>query len=117
MYAAERLPSPDPVPELVRLHNRRWDKRGGSTAFPTAAEVALAEGVEAMVLDVAGPHPVTLPLPEVRALAEGRGRVPAWTDPALQRAVAAVLEGEAAARSAHLDPCVGADARPFVSVL
>ena len=78
--------------------------------------MALAEGAEAIVLDVAGPHPATVPLPEVRALAEGRGRVPAWTDPALQRAVVEALEGEPAARSAHLDPCAGADARLTVVV-
>jgi hypothetical protein len=96
----------------------RWDPaaRPVPVPGPRAAEVALAEGAEGMVLDVAGPHPATLPLPEVRALAEGRGRVPAWTDPALQRAVAGLLEGEPAARSAHLDPCAGADARLTVVI-
>jgi hypothetical protein len=96
----------------------RWDPaaRPVPVLGAKAAEVALAEGAEAIVLDVAGPHPVTLPLPEVRALAEGRGRVPAWTDPVVQRAVARVLEGEPAARSAHLDPCAGADARLTVVV-
>jgi hypothetical protein len=91
----------------------RWDPAARPVLVPggRAAEVALAEGAEAIVLDVAGPHPATLPLPEVHALAEGRGRVPAWGDPALQRAVAEALEGEPAARSAHLDPCAGADAR------
>ncbi|HEX4698256.1 MAG TPA: SseB family protein [Actinomycetes bacterium] len=96
----------------------RWDPaaRPVPVLGARAAEVALAEGAEAIVLDVAGPDPVTLPLLEVRALAEGRGRVPAWTDPALQRAVATVLGGEPAARSAHLDPCAGADARLTIVV-
>jgi hypothetical protein len=96
----------------------RWDPaaRPVPVLGARAAEVALAEGAEAIVLDVAGPHPATLPQPEVRALAEGRGRVPAWTDPVLQRAVAELLEGEPAARSAHLDPCAGADARLTVVV-
>ena len=96
----------------------RWDPaaRPVPVLGARAAEVALAEGAEAIVLDVAGPHPTTVPMPEVRALAEGRGRVPAWTDPALQRAVAEALEGEPAARSAHLDPCAGADARLTVVV-
>ena len=96
----------------------RWDPaaRPVPVPGPRAAEVALAEGAEAIVLDVAGPHPATVPLAEVRALAEGRGRVPAWADPVLQRAVAGVLEGEPTARSAHLDPCAGADARLTVVV-
>jgi len=91
----------------------RWDPaaRPVPVLGRRAAEVALAEGAEAIVLDVAGPDPVTLSLPEVRALAEGLGREPAWTDPALQDAVAGVLAGEPEARSAHLDPCAGADAR------
>jgi hypothetical protein len=96
----------------------RWDPaaRPVPVLGARAAQVALAEGAEAIVLDVAGPHPATVPLPEVHALAEGRGRVPAWTDPALQRAVAEALEGEPAARSAHLDPCAGADGRLTVVV-
>jgi hypothetical protein len=96
----------------------RWDPAARPVPVPgaRAAEVALAEGAEAIVLDIAGPHPATLPLTEVRALAEGRGRVPAWADPVLQSAVAGVLAGEPAARSAHLDPCSGSDARLTVVV-
>jgi hypothetical protein len=96
----------------------RWDPAARPVPVPgaRAAEVALAEGGEAIVLDIAGPHPATLPLPEVRALAEGRGRLPAWADPVLQRAVAGVLEREPAARSAHLDPWPGTDARLTVVV-
>jgi hypothetical protein len=96
----------------------RWDTaaRPVPVAGPRAAQVALAESAEALVLDLAGPTAVTLPLPELLALAEGRGRVPAWADPAVAAAVAGVLEGEAAARSGHLAPCAGRDARLTVVV-
>jgi hypothetical protein len=91
----------------------RWDPaaRPVPVPGPRAAQVALAEDAEALVLDVAGPVAVTLPLPELRALAEGRGAVPSWADPAVAAAVAALLDAEPAARSAHLAPCAGRDAR------
>ena len=56
----------------------RWDPaaRPVPVAGPRAAQVALAEGAEALVLDLAGPLTVTLPLPEVQALAEGRAAAP-----------------------------------------
>ena len=90
-----------------------WDPqaRPVPVAGPRAAQVALAEGAAGLVVDVAGPVPATLPLPELQALADGRGRVPAWEDPAVAAAVAAVLEGEPAAQTAHLDPTAGRDAR------
>lgn len=96
----------------------RWDAaaRPVPIAGPRAARVALAENAEALVVDLAGPTTVTLPLPEVRALAEGRGRVPAWHDPRLAAEVAEVLDAEPAARSAHLDPAAGHDARLTVVV-
>ena len=80
---------------------------GGSRA----AQVALAEGADALVVDVAGPASATLPAPELRALAEGRGRRPAWDDPAVAAEVGAVLDREPSARSAHLRPSRGSDAR------
>ena len=94
----------------------RWDPvaRPVPVAGPRAAQVALAEGAEALVIDVAGPAAVTLPLPEVRAVAEGRGGIPAWDDPELAAAVAAVLAGEPAVRSSALAPCAGRDARLIV---
>jgi hypothetical protein len=96
----------------------RWDPaaRPVPVEGPRAAQVALAESAEALVLDVAGPSTVALELPEVRALAEGRARTPAWQDPQVAAAVAAVLEGEPAARSAALAPCAGRDARLTVVV-
>ena len=91
----------------------RWDPaaRPVPVAGPRAAKVALAERAEALVIDVAGPAAVTLPLAEVRAVAEGRGSIPAWDDPELAAAVAAVLADEPAVRSSTLAPCAGRDAR------
>ena len=96
----------------------RWDPaaRPVPVAGQRAAQVALAERAEAMVLDVAGPTTVTLPLAEVRALAEGRGGVPAWDDPEVSAGIAAVLAGEPQVRSAQLAPCCGRDGRLTVSV-
>ena len=96
----------------------RWDAaaRPVPVAGPRAAQVALAEGAEALVLDLAGPLTVTLPMPELRALAEARAASPVWDDPEVAAAVAEVLEGEPAARSAHLAPCAGRDARLTVVV-
>jgi hypothetical protein len=95
-----------------------WDRgaRPVPVEGPRAAQVALAEGASALVVDVAGPVTATLPLPELRALAEGRGRRPAWEDPAVVAAVGGLLDAEPAARSAHLDPCAGRDARLTVVV-
>lgn len=76
-----------------------------------AAAVALAEGAAALVLDLAGPASVTLGEPELRALVEGRGTVPAYVDPALSGAVAARLAGDEAVRAAWLEPWPGVDAR------
>ena len=96
----------------------RWDPaaRPVPVAGPRAAQVALAENAEALVVDVAGPASVTLPWPELRALAEGRGRVPAWDDPQVAAEVAGVLDSEPAARSAHITPAAGQDARLTVVV-
>jgi hypothetical protein len=83
---------------------------------PRAAQVALAEDAVALVVDVAGPVTASLPVPELRALAEGRGRRPAWEDPAVATAVADVLEAEPAAGAAHLEPWPGRDARLTVTL-
>ncbi len=90
-----------------------WDASARPVAVEgaRAAQVALAEGADALVVDVAGPAPASLPGPELRALAEGRGARPAWADPAVAAALAEVLDREPDARAAHLDPCAGRDAR------
>ena len=96
----------------------RWDPtaRPVPVAGPRAAQVALAEDAEALLLDVAGPVPLTLPAAELQALAAGRGSLAAWDDAAIAAAVAGVLDHEPTARSAHLSPCAGRDARLTVVV-
>jgi len=95
---------------LDTLH--RWDRsaRPVPVTGPRAADVALAEGAEGMVLDVAGPSPVTLGLPEVRALAGGRGAAPAYDDERLAAEVALVLTGEPDVVGGWLAPGPGVDA-------
>jgi len=91
---------------------QRWDRsaRPVPVTGPRAAEVALAEGAEGLVLDVAGPSPVTLGLPEVRALTDGRGTVPAYDDEGLATAVALVLAGEPHVVGGWIAPGQGVDA-------
>ena len=94
----------------------RWDPsaRPSPVTGARAAAVALVEGAEALVLDVAGPQPITLSEPDVRALAQGRGRVVAWEDPLVATAIGRLLDHEPAARTASLEPWVGRDARLVV---
>lgn len=96
----------------------RWDPaaRPVPVEGPRAAAVAVAEGAEGLVLDVAGPLPVTLGAAEVRALAEGRAAVPAYDDEVLARQVAAALAGEPAVTAAWLGPGAGVDAVITVAV-
>lgn len=95
---------------LDTLH--RWDRsaRPVPVTGPRAADVALAEGAEGIVLDLAGPSPVTLGLPEVRALAGGRGAVPAYDDDRLAREVARVLAHEPDVLGGWVAPGAGVDA-------
>jgi hypothetical protein len=102
--------------DLAALAAWHRDARPVPVEGSRAAQVALAEDAVALVVDVAGPVTATLPLPELRALAEGRGRCPAWEDPAVAAAVGEVLDTEPAARAAHLDPWAGRDARLTVTL-
>jgi hypothetical protein len=91
----------------------RWDAqaRPVPVAGPRLGQVALAEGARALVLDVAGPLTAVLGAAELRALAEGRGSVPAYDDPSLWEEVVAALRREPSVRAAWLGPGEGADAR------
>ena len=75
-----------------------------------AAEVALAEGAEGIVVDVAGPATATLGPPEVRALAEGRAPLPAYDDDVIAVALAQVLAAEPGVVGGWLGPGAGVDA-------
>ncbi|MGH8892051.1 MAG: SseB family protein [Actinomycetes bacterium] len=96
----------------------RWDPsaRPVPVEGPRAAAVALAEAAEAVVLDIAGPCPATLGHREVRALAEGRGTVPAYDDKALAHVLARVLAVEPQVLEAWIAPAAGVDARLTVAV-
>lgn len=91
----------------------RWDPaaRPVPVEGPRAAHVALGERAEVLVLDVAGPLPCVLEGPEVRALAEGRGQVPAYDDAALSSSTTDVLRSESWVVAAWLLPQRGVDAR------
>jgi hypothetical protein len=96
----------------------RWDQsaRPVPVEGPRAAAVAVAERAEALVLDVAGPMPVTLAGAEVQALAEGRAAIPAYDDEVLARQVAAALGREPAVTRGWIGPGVGVDALVTVAV-
>ena len=96
----------------------RWDPaaRPVPVQGPRAAAVALAEGAEALVLDIAGPSTVTLGEPELRALVEGRGTVAAYDDEGLGHELANLLAQEIAVCSGWIAPWAGADARLTVVV-
>jgi len=90
----------------------RWDPtaRPVPVAGPRAAAVALSEGAEGVVVDVAGPRPATLGGPEVRALSEGRAPLPAYDDEALAVALGDVLASEPSVLGGWLGPGAGVDA-------
>ena len=83
---------------------------------PRSAEVALAEGAEALVVDPAGPVTATLHRPELDALVGGRGVVPAYADEALRVAVHQALASTGGVLAAWLGPWAGTDARLTVLV-
>ena len=78
---------------------------------PRAAGVALADGAEDLLLDPAGPRPVTLGEREVRALLRPAPTVPAYGDDGLATTVREVVRHVPAVRDVRLEPWPGADAR------
>ena len=91
----------------------RWDPaaRPVPVTGRRAAAVAVAEQAEALVIDIAGPHPVTLLMPELSALGDGKGVVPAYDDDGLHHAVQLALAGLPEVVEAWLGPWAGADGR------
>lgn len=96
----------------------RWDPAARPVPVdgPRAAAVALAEGAEGLVLDVAGPHPVVLGPAELQALVDGRGTVPAYDDDELAALLSGVLAAEPQVMGAWIRPVVGVDARLTVAL-
>jgi hypothetical protein len=72
-----------------------WDPtaRPVPVAAVQAARAVLAEGAEALLLDVGGPHRLALAGSVLLALAEGRPALPAHADPQVRAAVDGALEG------------------------
>jgi hypothetical protein len=70
-----------------------WDPaaRPFPTSAPAAAAGAFTEGAQALLVDFAGPFHVVVEGAPMRALAEGRGWVPADEDPEVRGAVTAAL--------------------------
>ncbi|MDP9399099.1 MAG: SseB family protein [Actinomycetota bacterium] len=91
----------------------RWDPQARPVPVPArrAAESALHEGTDVLVIDVAGPVPYVLPGPLVRALAVGRELIPLYEDPRVRATVRELLSREPAVAAAHLLPAAGVDAR------
>ena len=92
---------------------RAWDPgaRPVPVEGPRAAGVALAEGAADLLLDPAGPRPVTLGGREIRALLRPAPTVPAYDDAALRETLRAVAGHLRDVRDVRLDPWPGADAR------
>ena len=90
-----------------------WDasSRPVPVEGPRAAGVALAEGAADLLLDPAGPQPVTFGEREVRALLRSTATVPAYDDEELAAAIRAVTSHVPAVRSTRLEPWPGADGR------
>jgi hypothetical protein len=91
----------------------RWDRAARPVPIdgPGAARVATAEGAEVLVVDVAGPDTCVLAAPELRALVDGRGVVPAYDDDQLADEVRSALVDEPRVVLAWLLPAPGVDAR------
>ena len=97
----------------------RWDPAGRPVPVdgPRAAQVAVAEGAEVLVVDVAGPDTCVLEAPELRALVAGRGVVPAYDDDRLAAEVRSALAAESKVAVAWLLPTPGVDARLAVRLV
>jgi hypothetical protein len=91
----------------------RWDPAARPVPVdgPRAARVADAEGAEVLVVDVAGPDTCVLAAPELRALVDGRGVVPAYDDDRLATELGSVLAAEPRVSLAWLLPAPDVDAR------
>ncbi len=79
---------------LDALERWRRDARPVPMTPARAAQAAVAEGCDVIVLDVAGPHPAALRPSMVWALAMQREWLPAQEDPVVDRAVAMATRDE-----------------------
>ncbi|MGH4030658.1 SseB family protein [Actinomycetota bacterium Odt1-20B] len=86
-----------------------WDPAARPVAVPLHQALAAAahEKADTIVLDLAGPVPYELNRRALLALAEGRTRTDALTDPAVTEAVRTAVAAEPAVLRAHLGPGAG----------
>ena len=102
--AAVTLVAPDGQRALPVFSSLRaladWDPQARPVPVTAgrAAQAAVSERCDVMVLDVAGPRPVVLRPSMVWALAQQRDWLPAHDDPAVERAVAAAVRPEPSVR-------------------
>ena len=81
-----------------------------------AAQAAVAEGCDAMVLDAAGPTPFVVRRSAVWAIAQGRDWLPAARDPLVRGAVEGALGGLAHVVAARCEPGHRADLQVLLRV-
>ena len=97
---------------------RRWrsDARPVPVEGRRAAVAGLAEGAEALLLDLAGPARAVVAGPALRALAEGRSARPAHADPEVLAAVRDAAVGLPGVRAVQVGPSPRADLQVRVEV-
>lgn len=108
--AAVTLVAPDgqrALPVFTSLNSlSAWDAsaRPVPVTATRAAQAAVSERCDVMVIDVSGPRTAVLRPSMVWALAQQRAWLPAHEDEAVARAVAAAVQPEAAVRGHELGP-------------
>jgi len=95
-----------------------WDSDARPVPVETAraAQAAVAEGCEAMVLDAAGPVPFVVRRAALWALAQGRVWQPAAEDPQVLAAVEAAVAGVPQVRAVRCEPGERADLRVVLGI-
>jgi SseB protein N-terminal domain len=101
---------------LEALAQWRADARPVPVEARRAALAGLAEGVEALLIDPAGPRPYVLTGPPLRALAEGRVWLPALDDPEVVAAVGGRARAVRGVVTVRLEFSTRADLRVVVEV-
>lgn len=81
-----------------------------------AALSAVAEGCDLLLVDVAGPHPFTVPRPAVWALGQGRDWVPSPQDPVVAAAVEHAVAGIPDVLGVRCEPGSSAELRVVLGV-
>ena len=94
---------------LETLSQWRSDARPVAVRAVDAAQAALSEGADALVVDVGGPVPFVLEGPALRAVAEARPWLAPYEDPAVRAAIQEGLTGVAGIEQVELASADEAD--------